>query len=60
PDQIIARAKSQENKDALRERTELAVSKGIFGAPTFAIEGEIFWGNDRLEDALLFYKKNYS
>ncbi|MEM7009385.1 MAG: 2-hydroxychromene-2-carboxylate isomerase, partial [Thermodesulfobacteriota bacterium] len=46
PDQIIARAKSQENKDALRERTELAVSKGIFGAPTFAIEGEIFWGND--------------
>jgi 2-hydroxychromene-2-carboxylate isomerase len=34
----------------------LATDKGIFGAPSFVIGKEIFWGNDRLEDALLWYK----
>ena len=55
--QIIAEAKTQENKDKLREQTQLAADKSIFGAPTFVIGGEIFWGNDRLEDAFKFYKK---
>jgi 2-hydroxychromene-2-carboxylate isomerase len=32
--------------------TETARSLGIFGSPTFVIESEIFWGDDRLEDAL--------
>src|SRR5260221_9980216 len=34
--------------------TTLFRSLGIFGAPTFAIGTEIFWGDDRLEDALAF------
>jgi len=55
--QVIAQAKTQENKDKLREQTQLAADKSIFGAPTFVIGGEIFWGNDRLEDAIEWYSK---
>jgi len=28
--------------------TEEAVARGIFGAPSFIVDGELFWGNDRL------------
>jgi 2-hydroxychromene-2-carboxylate isomerase len=52
--QIIAEAQSDANKMRLREQTEVAASKGIFGAPTFFVGDEMFWGNDRLEDALDF------
>lgn len=52
--QIIAEAQSDANKLRLREQTEAAAAKGIFGAPTFFIGDEMFWGNDRLEDALDF------
>ena len=55
PESVLELAKTQENKDKLRERTELATEKGIFGAPTFVIGNEIFWGNDRLEDAISWY-----
>ena len=54
---ILQQATTQENKDKLRERTELATEKGIFGAPTFVIGDEMFWGNDRLEDAFSWYEK---
>jgi 2-hydroxychromene-2-carboxylate isomerase len=50
--EILARAVAPENKERLRAKTEEAWALGIFGAPTFLVEGEIFWGNDRLEDAL--------
>jgi 2-hydroxychromene-2-carboxylate isomerase len=52
--QIIAEAQSDANKLRLREQTEAAAAKGIFGAPTFFAGDEMFWGNDRLEDALDF------
>jgi 2-hydroxychromene-2-carboxylate isomerase len=48
----LATAESPQNKDRLRARTEDAIARGIFGAPTFLVNGELFWGNDRLEDAL--------
>jgi 2-hydroxychromene-2-carboxylate isomerase len=35
-------------KDALRKRVEDAVALGVFGAPTIVVDGEMFWGNDRL------------
>jgi 2-hydroxychromene-2-carboxylate isomerase len=35
-------------KDALRKRVEDAVALGVFGAPTIDVDGEMFWGNDRL------------
>lgn len=50
--EILEKASSSENKDKLRLQTEEAIQLGIFGAPSFRIEGELFWGNDRLEDAL--------
>ena len=49
---VIDAAQSDANKLRLREQTELAINRGIFGAPTFFVGGEMFWGNDRLEDAL--------
>jgi 2-hydroxychromene-2-carboxylate isomerase len=38
-------------KTALREATEAAHSRGVFGVPTVAVGDELFWGDDRLEDA---------
>ncbi len=55
---IIARAQSPENKEFLRKQTEEAVALEIFGAPTFVVDTELFWGNDRLEDAIDWYKEN--
>jgi 2-hydroxychromene-2-carboxylate isomerase len=53
PARISAAAATPENKAALRDRTEAAAQKGIFGAPTFVTrDGEVFWGDDRLEQAL--------
>ena len=52
--QIIADAQSEANKLRLREQTSMAAAKGIFGAPTFFVGGEMFWGNDRLDDALAY------
>lgn len=50
---VIEAAERQENKDRLRAQTEAARAAGVFGAPTFvAADGELFWGNDRLELAL--------
>ncbi len=54
--QVIERAKSEETKLKLRAQTEQAMEKGIFGAPTFSAGDELFWGNDRLEDALNWVK----
>ena len=45
---IIARAKSADGDLLLQQATDAARKLGIFGAPTFAIGQEIFWGDDRL------------
>ena len=45
-------AASPEWKPRLRAETEHARALGVFGAPTFVADGELFWGNDRLESAL--------
>lgn len=49
---LLAQATTQENKEVLRKQTSDARARGIFGAPTFLVGDEMFWGNDRLEDAL--------
>jgi 2-hydroxychromene-2-carboxylate isomerase len=49
----LARSTTAEIKDRLRAQTETASARGIFGAPTFITEdGELFWGDDRLDQAL--------
>lgn len=52
PEKILEASQSAGNKLKLREQTEMAKSRGIFGAPTFFVGEEMFWGNDRLGDAL--------
>ncbi len=50
---VIAEAQSDTNKTRLRRMGDEVLSRGLFGAPTFfAEDGEMFWGNDRLEQAL--------
>ena len=49
---VLERAGSTEVKAALRAQTERAIELGIFGAPSFVGGAELFWGNDRLEDAI--------
>ena len=50
---ILDEAQSDANKLKLRQQTEAAQAKGIFGAPTFFVGDEMFWGDDRLDDALV-------
>jgi len=53
PDAVIEQSRTDANKNALRSETEEAQRLGIFGAPSFVTaDGELFWGNDRLEAAL--------
>jgi 2-hydroxychromene-2-carboxylate isomerase len=51
---ILQEAQTEPIKARLREQTEEARIRGIFGAPTFFVGTEMFWGNDRLDDALLW------
>jgi 2-hydroxychromene-2-carboxylate isomerase len=48
----LARAQADDIKQSLRAGTEEAQRYGIFGAPSFIAGSELFWGNDRLEQAL--------
>jgi 2-hydroxychromene-2-carboxylate isomerase len=48
----LVRAGSDDIKGKLRRNTAEAQQQGIFGAPSFIAGGELFWGNDRLEQAL--------
>ena len=57
PADVLPRAASDAIKQALAAETEHAKSLGIFGSPTFVVDGhELFWGDDRLEDAISWAK----
>jgi len=49
---LLTEAQSPESKARLQAQTEEAARLGIFGAPSFLVGAELFWGNDRLADAL--------
>lgn len=51
-DQIMADAVCESNQGKLRAQTQAAMDKGVFGAPTFFVGSDMFWGDDRLDDAL--------
>jgi 2-hydroxychromene-2-carboxylate isomerase len=51
-DRCIGYASSTQGRRELRAQTQRAIDFGIFGAPTFIVSGELFWGSDRLEQAL--------
>ena len=52
PESLLAKVATDEEKQKMRARSDEAAALGIFGAPTFVVGKELFWGNDRLEDAL--------
>jgi 2-hydroxychromene-2-carboxylate isomerase len=52
PAATLQRARSDDTKARLRAQSEEAIRRGIFGAPSFVVGDELFWGNDRLEQAL--------
>jgi 2-hydroxychromene-2-carboxylate isomerase len=51
PRAVTKGIESRTVKDALREATEEALERGVIGVPTVAVGDELFWGDDRLEDA---------
>jgi 2-hydroxychromene-2-carboxylate isomerase len=50
--QVLARAQDAETEAALAEVTDEARQAGVFGSPSFVVNGELFWGDDRLDDAV--------
>ena len=55
---VLERAQTPAAKQRLREQTDEAIRLGVFGAPTFIVGGELFWGNDRLEDAIAWSRRS--
>jgi len=55
---VLERAGAAETKEHLRRQTEEARERGIFGAPSFTVGTELFWGNDRLEDAIAYARRD--
>ena len=49
---LLARIEQPQAKERLRQQTEVAQELGIFGAPTFLANDELYWGDDRLEQAI--------
>jgi 2-hydroxychromene-2-carboxylate isomerase len=54
---LLERAQTPEVKAQLRANTSEAQGLGIFGAPNFIVEGELFFGQDRLDDAIAWAKR---
>lgn len=52
PPRVFALANSENVKGMLSAETDAARELGIFGSPTFSVGRELFWGDDRLEDAI--------
>jgi 2-hydroxychromene-2-carboxylate isomerase len=52
PAERLALAETPEIKQRLRDHTDRAIALGVFGAPTFRVEGELFWGSDRMDQAI--------
>ena len=57
PDKIINLAQADEIERKYLKNTELAKNKGIFGSHSFIVENEVFWGDDRCEDAIKWLLK---
>ena len=56
PGPVLALAESERITNALAAVTDEAMELGVFGSPTFVVDGEVFWGDDRLDDAVSWAK----
>ncbi len=57
PARVLALANGEQGVRGLAEATEMARSLGIFGSPSFVVDGELFWGDDRLDDAVSWRRR---
>lgn len=55
-EQVRAGIERPEIKERLRAETEAAMTAGVTGVPTIAVDGQLFWGDDRLEEAVTALK----
>ena len=51
-DEIISEANSENIETKYNENTNSARENKIFGSPSFIVKNELFWGDDRMEDAI--------
>jgi 2-hydroxychromene-2-carboxylate isomerase len=58
-DVVIAAANGPAAHERLKSETDAAREYGIFGSPAFVVEGESFWRDDRLEEALAWATGNH-
>ena len=56
PVRVVASAQTGRIEERYKRDTEEAKALGVFGSPTFVVDGEVFWGDDRLEDAIDWFK----
>jgi len=54
--ELASALQDQDVKDALRADTDAVIAAGVFGVPTLAVGGELFWGDDRLADGVGAYR----
>ena len=59
-DEIINSANNQEIQNQYQSNTDSARNNKIFGSPSFIIKNEVFWGDDRMEDAIKWADKQTS
>jgi 2-hydroxychromene-2-carboxylate isomerase len=52
PNALLKAVETEIVKNALREATDSAAELGVFGVPSLVVDGEVFWGDDRLEEAV--------
>ena len=57
PQSVLALANAADAASALTEETNVARKLGIFGSPTFVVGHELFWGDDRLDDAIGWHRE---
>ena len=56
-EKIIEAANSSKILQQYNQNTQTAKDKSVFGSPTFIVGSELFWGDDRLEDAIEWARK---
>jgi 2-hydroxychromene-2-carboxylate isomerase len=52
PNAVLKGIETRSVKDILRAATDEAISRGVVGIPTVAVGDQLFWGDDRLEEAV--------
>jgi 2-hydroxychromene-2-carboxylate isomerase len=57
PERVLNLARTDQTNRVLEAETSEARRLGIFGSPSFVVENELFWGDDRLSDAISWYER---